>query len=385
MKFMVKFAATLLSPLLITCWCAAAFGQGNIHIPDSTIERLEDLGSRAHTNHLIVLNRIGPDNGSGPGGTMTPADLRRFYNLPSTGGAGIVAIVDAYHYPDAVADFNYFSTHYGNNLPTENGNGNVLQVVYEGGSQPAYNSGWSQEAALDIEWAHAMAPNAKIILVEAQDNSFTHLFAAVDLATSLGARQVSMSWSSSEFSSETSFDSHFQATTAVYLSSSGDSGGRIQYPSSSPWVVAVGGTSCATDTSHNLTSETGWSGSGGGTSAYEPKPFYQNNVPGTPSGARGCPDISSDADPNTGVIVRWQGGDYQFGGTSVSSPCVAGMLNLSGASRGGSQGELSHLYSNRSYGVNLNDITKGRAGRFHCSSGWDFVTGLGSPWGLADF
>ena len=384
MKAAVKAVVAISTLVLSSTWSVRVFAQGNIHIPDSTIERLEDIGKRSHTNHLIILNKVGPDNGSGIGGTMTPGDLRNFYNLPSTGGAGIIAIVDAYHYPTAVADFNSFSSTYG--LPTENGSGNVLQVVFEGGTQPAYNSGWSQEAALDIEWAHAMAPGAKILLVEAQDNSFAHLFAAVDLATSLGAKQVSMSWSSSEFSGETGFDSHFQSANTVYLSSSGDSGGSIQYPSSSKWVIAVGGTSCATNTSHQLTSETGWSGSGGGTSKYETKPSYQNGVAGTPSGFRGCPDISADADPNTGVHVIWQGGDYQFGGTSVSCPCIAGMLNLSAVNRpGGSFAELTAIYANRSYGVNLRDIISGRAGRFRCGSGWDFVTGLGSPFGLGDF
>jgi kumamolisin len=386
MKLTLKAAFGLAALVAASGLSVSASAQySNIHIPESSIERPEDLGRRAHTNHQIIVNpagRPGPFSGSGPSGSMIPSDFRRFYNLPSTGGSGIIAIVDAYHSKDPKADFNAFSAAYG--LPQETGSGNVLQVVYQGSTAPAYNAGWSQEAALDIQWAHAMAPNAKILLVEANSNSYADLMACVNLATSMGAKQVSMSWGGGEFSSQTTFDNNFKATSAVYLASSGDSGGRISYPSSSPWVVCVGGTTLNTDANHQLISETGWSGSGGGASAVEPKPSYQVGIAGTPS-TRGCPDISCDADPNTGALVYWEGNRYIIGGTSLSAPAMAGMLNLSGVPSGGSQAELARIYSNCSYGVNMRDIVAGRAGKFRCKPGWDLVTGLGAPWGLGVF
>src|SRR6266567_704218 len=208
-------------------------GQGSIHVPDSTIEDPSDRGLRAHTNHLI---RIGePEGGLGPGGGMTPEQLRSFYALGSTGGSGLVVIVDAFHYPTALNDFNVFSAQFG--LPQETSTdelaptNQVFQVVYASGSKPRNNCGWAQEAALDIEWAHAMAPGAKIVLVEAATNSFANLFAAVDVASAIAnAQEVSMSWGGSEFSSEASNDGHFTHQGIVYFAASGDTGGKTIYP-----------------------------------------------------------------------------------------------------------------------------------------------------------
>src|SRR5262249_23737160 len=149
----------------------------------------------------------------------------------------------------ALNDFNVFAAQFG--LPQETStdprasSNKVFQVVYASGKQPRSNCGWAQEAALDIEWAHAMAPSAKIVLVEAASSSFANLFAAVDVASNLpGVTEVSMSWGGSEFSGETSADSHFpQNNGIVYFASSGDTGGQVIYPGASPLVVACGGTS----------------------------------------------------------------------------------------------------------------------------------------------
>src|SRR5215470_14774396 len=162
-------------------------GDESVLVPDSSNEDVSDVGVRAHTNHLIKLGR--PEGGLGPGGGMTPDQIRAFYGMPTTGGSGTIAIVDAFDYPTALNDFNVFSTQFG--LPTETSsnaldpNNKVFQVVYAAGTKPRVNCGWAQEAALDIEWAHAMAPSAKIVLVEAASNSNTNLFAAVDVASSL--------------------------------------------------------------------------------------------------------------------------------------------------------------------------------------------------------
>ena len=213
---------------------AAAQPPGWVVIPDSSVERPGDRGVNAHTNHLILVRH--QFTGASPAGE-TPQSIRPVYNLPSSGGSNIIAIVDAYDYPTAENDLNVFSSVLG--LPpctTANG---CFTKIYASGHQPRANCGWAQEASLDIEWAHAMAPNAKIVLVEAASNRFNDLFAAVDvasnyIATHSGKGEVSMSWGGSEFSSETGYDQHFTTPGIVYFASSGDTGGVTIYPGVSP-------------------------------------------------------------------------------------------------------------------------------------------------------
>ena len=365
-----------------------------IHVPDSSQEGLADRGVLAHTNHLIHVLRQA--TAAIPAG-RSPLSIWQVYANSTgspAGGSHVVAIVDAYHYGTALNDFNVFSRQFG--LPTEPSSSatastnQVFQVVYANGRQPRSNCGWAQEAALDIEWSHAMAPGAKIVLVEAGSNSFSDLFRAIDVATSIvkaaGAGEVSMSWGGSEFSSESSYDSHFPLNSdVVYFASSGDTGGATIYPSVSPNVVAAGGTTLSG--SGSTATETGWSGSGGGPSRYEPKPFYQNAVTTLPGSARGVPDLSFDADPNSGVSVydstSCQGfvGWMVFGGTSVSAPCLAGLTNTAGAFRGDSQLQLSWVYSLLGTS-NYFDVVSGTAGSFQAGPGWDFVTGVGTPRGF---
>lgn len=206
-----------------------------------------------------------------------------------------------------------------------------------------------------------------------------------------------MSWGSGEFSSETLYDSHFTASGVVYFAASGDSGGKTIWPSVSPNVVSAGGTTLNVDSSGNFLSETGWSGSGGGKSRYESIPTYQTAVMNIVGTKRGTPDLSFDADPNTGVSVYWQGGWYVFGGTSVSTPSLAGIVNLAASSGNGFANNTADELGSRVYlnysnsspdpypasGDDFRDIISGKTGRFSCSPGWDFVTGIGSDWGLA--
>ena len=358
-------------------------------IPATSIELPEDVGIRAHTNHMIRHPGELASTASPSG--ETPQSLRSVYNLPATGGSNVIAIVDAFDYPTAENDLNVFSTQFG--LPpctTANG---CFKKVFASGRKPRANCGWAQEAALDIEWAHAMAPNAKIVLVEAATNSFTNLFSAVDVATSEilsagGLGEVSMSWGGSEFSSEANNDFHFQHSGIVYFASSGDTGGVTIYPSVSPSVVSAGGTRVNRDQAGNFVSETGWSGSGGGPSQFELKPGYQAGVANTDPNQRSSPDFSFDADPNTGVSVydstSCQGlsGWLVFGGTSVSSPSLAGIVNLAGHFYPDSVTELGVIYSNYTNSLDFRDILSGTAGTFSAGPGYDFVTGVGSNLGL---
>jgi len=385
-------------------------GQGKVVVPDSTAERAEDIGIRAHTNHLIFAKGSPTPQATSPSG-LSPATIRTVYSLPATvspgsgGGAGVIAIVDAFDYPTAQSDFDTFSGQFGLPLSTAsvcNGANPCFVKVYATGTKPKSNCGWAQEAALDIEWAHAMAPYAQIVLVEAKSNSFSDMFFAVDKATqivasggfgtpALKAGEVSMSWGGSEFSSEASYDSHFTTSTGVvYFAASGDAGGKTIYPSASPDVVAAGGTSLHFDSSGNFTGETGWSGSGGGPSKYEPRPGYQNGIVAIVGAARGIPDFSFDADPYSGVSVydstSCQGlsGWLVFGGTSVASPSLSGIVNAAANFYSNSTNELNTIYSTYSttYGTDYRDITSGTAGSFSATTGWDFVTGVGSDLGL---
>jgi subtilase family serine protease len=334
--------------------------------------------------------------GTAPAG-LTPQAVRRAYGISGTGGgSGIIAIVCAYDFPTALNDFNVFSQTFG--LPVEtsanatNASNAVFQVIYANGTKPALNAGWAQEAALDIEWSHAMAPNAKIILVEAASNSTADLFAAVRKANSIpGVKQVSMSWGGSEYRSETNNDYSLQQSGIVYFAASGDVGGKTIYPGTSPYVVSCGGTRLNFDSLGNLISETGWTGSGGGKSAYEKRPSYQNVIQAIIGNSRGVPDFSFVADPYTGVSVydstpyNGNSGWMVFGGTSVSSPALAGLVNNTATARGSFStstfNELATVYTNLG-SANFRDITSGTAGTFTCKAGWDFVTGVGSSVGL---
>jgi subtilase family serine protease len=359
-------------------------------VPDSSKEAPEDVGKRAHTNHVIALR--GGQTLAVPSG-YSPANIRDAYGLPvslTKGGGGVIAIVDAYDYPTAENDLNVFSAKFG--LPAcPTGNG-CLQIVYASGSKPAGNCGWAQEAALDIEWAHAMAPQAAIVLVEAASSSFSDLFKAVDVARQIvvssgGKGQVSMSWGGSEFGGETGYDYLFSAPSGVvFFAASGDSGGKTIYPSASPNVVSAGGTTLVKSGSSWI--ETGWSGSGGGPSKFESRPSYQDAIATIVGRMRGTPDFSFDADPSTGVSVYDSTscggltGWMVFGGTSVSTPSLAGIVNLTGSVSSNSALELSLIYSGLGK-VNFRDITSGRAGKYNAAKGWDFVTGVGSDLGTS--
>ena len=391
---------------------------GKVITPPTSVENPGDHGQRGHTNHLIVVPQKGPTRNSTPFGE-TPGSLGCVYGLtsstagcpitgkissgnngllPPSGGAGIIAIVDAYDYPTAEHDLNVFSSQF-DLSPCTTTNG-CFQKIYASTTKPAANCGWAQEAALDIEWAHAMAPKAQIVLVEAASNSFADLLFAVDKATEIVQAsgqngQVSMSWGGSEFSSEAGNDYHFTNNNVVYFAASGDTGGKTIWPGVSPNVVSAGGTTINRDSSGNYVSETAWSGSGGGKSTYEPVPLYQNAIIDLVGTKRGVPDISFDANPNTGVWIydstSCQGlsGWMIFGGTSVSSPALAGITNLTGSISSSSAVELGTLYSICGNGastcssLDFRDITSGTAGSFTAKQGWDFVTGLGSNLGIA--
>ena len=314
--------------------------------------------------------------------------------LPAQGAGATVAVVDAYDSPNAELDLNTFSTLY--SLPAcTTLNGCFLKVNQSGGTAlPARDSGWEVEINLDTQWVHAIAPLAKIILVEANSNSDADLFAAEAYAGSV-ASVVSNSWSGGEYPAQSSWDADLSQPNVTYLASSGDSGGFIGYPSTSAKVIAVGGTTLGiAATSPFLVTfpvvETGWSGSGGGCSAYTPSLAFQKPLVPTICKRRAVPDISMDADPNSGVLVRvsLQGGYYRVGGTSLACPMMAAVVGIANGVRqtGGKlalSNTLQHLYDNGLSPTYVRDITVGKAGLWpfvwNSTVGFDFVTGLGVP------
>ena len=335
----------------------------------------------------------------------TPASLACVYNLvpvkvkgcnPNltvtnpTGGGRAIAVVDAFHDPSAKDDLEVFSAQFG--LPAPN-----LTVVFANGTKPGIDptGGWEIEASLDTQWAHAMAPQAKIFLVEAADNSLLNLFNASIVASNLvaqsGGGEVSMSFGSGEFSQENVIDTIFTAPGVVYFSSTGDSPGA-EYPSTSPNVIAAGGTTLSRNSSTgNVILENAWQDAGGGPSLVEPRPAFQNVIRQIVGDARGTPDLSFDSNPATGVWIFdsnpvFGQGWFVVGGTSVASPSLAGIVNAAGKFRASSQAELGAIYGQMSNPGEFNDISYGDCG-LNISNfavhGWDFCTGIGSINSLA--
>jgi kumamolisin len=375
-----------------------ALAQKKIIVPQSSIERPEDIGRRAHTNFVFV--QTDTPSSSPAANWETPGSIACVYHLvPFTagcpiatatavpsGGTKAIAIVDAFDNPKASQDLATFSAQFG--LPTA-----VFNQVYASGVKPRNDSGgWSVEEALDIEWAHAMAPNAVIYLVEGTTNSFADLYAAETVASNLvasaGGGQVSNSWSGGEYSTELADEASFFSTPGVvYFASTGDSGlNAIGVPAVFANVVAVGGTTVKRNATGAFTGEQFWTGGGGGISQFEAIPLYQKNRTGITGTKRSIPDISSDADPNSGVAMYDADGGFnwiQVGGTSVSAPTMAGIVNAAGGFKTSSKQELFKIYNEYSnatlYKQLFRDITLGDS---HCKVGWDICTGVGSPLGL---
>ena len=370
-----KIAVTVIAIVCLALMSGSAWASSSTGLPDFVHVCPGPANPGTARCHAVAR----PFASSSPTG-LSPATIKSVYNFPTslTSGAGkTIAIVDAYDDPTAESDLNVFSSQYG--LPAcTTANGCFKKVNQTGGTKyPRTNSGWALEISLDVQWAHAIAPGAQILLVEASSNSFANLLAAEDYAKA-HAQYVSNSWGGSEFSSESSYDSHFVQSGVSFFVSSGDAGLPAEYPSASPNVISVGGT-----TLHflngNFTGETGWSSGGGGCSAYETATSAQSGFSEygqvNCSGKRATPDVSLDADPASGVSVydstRYQGksGWWTVGGTSASSPMWAGR-----AADAGTTVNSAYVYANS---ISYRDITSGNNGA-SCLVGYDLCTGRGS-------
>jgi kumamolisin len=408
-----------------------ALHAASVLVPHSSVEHPTDIGVRFHTNTMLKAVYGLPGQGAmKPNVTSgtppfadfafeTPASLGCVYRLVSTvvpycnpnvvtenstGGSRLIAVVDAFDDPNAMSDLNAFSSQFGLPLVTSS----TFKVVYASGTQPAQDptGGWEGEESLDIEMAHAMAPGANLVLVEAATNSDSDLLSAVATASGLviaaGGGEVLMDWGGSETSDETLLDSFFTASGVVYVSSTGDNPGT-QYPSVSPNVVAVGGSTIRRNPfTGNFIGHGAWQDAGGGPSLFEPRPAYQNPIEGSfpprVQGQRGVPDLSFDGDPNTGAWVydsipmsdapdggvdgsNW----YVFGGTSLSAAAIVGVINVAGHFAASSAKELTRIYNHRTVTSDYHNIASGDTcglnDFFAAVGGWDYCTGVGTPVG----
>jgi subtilase family serine protease len=319
-----------------------------------------------------------------------PAQFRTAYNLPSTtaGSGQTIGIVDAYNDPTIESDLGVYSTMYG--LPKcTTANGCFKKVNQNGGTTyPPTDDGWALEISLDVQIAHALCPNCKILLVEASSHSFSDLLTAEDYARR-HANVISNSWGAIEFSGENSYDSYFNHPGSPITFSSGDSGYHVDYPAASQYVTAVGGTVLKLNSDHTRASETVWSGTGSGCSKYEPKPLWQLD---TGCIRRTVADVSADASPSTGAAIydgtpyRSRKGWFKVGGTSLSSPIIASVYALAGNASSIVDGSYPYTHL-----LGLFDVVSGSNGsctpHYLCTGvpAYDGPSGNGTPKGTSAF
>jgi subtilase family serine protease len=265
----------------------------------------------------------------------------------------------------------------------------------DGQADPSDEAGWAGETSLDVEWAHAIAPRATILLVQAYDDSLNGLIDAINYARDVpGVVAVSMSWGSAEFSYETQLDQYLTTPTGhlggyneaggiTFTSSAGDSGAGAAWPAASPNVLAIGGTDLYTTSNGTYSHEVAWNGSGGGYSEIE---------------NTNAPDVAYDADPDTGFAVydsvpyEGSSGWAEYGGTSAGAPQWAALIAdadqgryyRSEPSLNGPTQTLPYIDDEdvtkdpiaRTY---FHDITTGSNNGYVATVGYDLITGWGTP------
>lgn len=342
------------------------------------------------------MSMVRTDANGKPIATVTPsgfgpAAIQSAYKLAGLSSAGrTVAIVDAYNDPTAEADLGVYRAQFGLSACTT-ANGCFRKVDQTGGTKyPRTNSGWAQEISLDLDMVSATCPDCRILLVEANSNSFANLGAAVITAAGIaGVSAISNSYGGGD-AADTTYGTYYNHPGIAVTASSGDSGYGASYPASSSYVTAVGGTSLRADSSTRGWSETVWSGAGSGCSVYNTALAAAATFD-TGCAKRAEADVSAVADPNTGVAVydstpnAGSSGWMVFGGTSVSAPIIGSVYALSGNTTG---------YANvlpYSHTSALFDVTSGSNGTCpttqwcNARAGWDGPSGLGTPNGASAF
>lgn len=365
---------------------------------------------------------------------LQPADVREAYQMlplvsatnADKGVGQTIYIVNAYHHPNIVSDLNNFNTRF--NLPpctsrtlsasdtlplSPDASGCKLIVAYassNGGAAtntaPATKNSWITEIASDVEWAHATAPMANIVLIEAVDATVDSLVSAIQLANKMGPGIVSMSFAAVEGSWVNLYESSLFSTAGMtYVAASGDQGAQVNWPAVSAKVIAVGGTTLSWNGNLYERTELAWSGSGVGVSSYISMPSYQTSAgigAKYSTNMRAVPDVSFNADPRSGQYVYvtlpglTNGSWYVIGGTSIAAPQWSGILATNYAQKianNSSQpintatntiyqyvGSVSGTYSTNFFDViSGSDSTSSTCTTCDARIGYDLVTGWGSP------
>jgi subtilase family serine protease len=405
-----------------------ADGQGN---PGTAASDLPGTLGAAATNYAV----------------FTPATIRAAYGLPvlptsfnnlsatqaaALGAGQTIYIVDAFHYPNAERDLAAFSAKFGlpscqtvaigtstalplPSAPTDKCTLSIVPVMANAKGTPVvdskfanYNSGWAQEAALDVQWAHAIAPLARIVLLESRTNGVGEMSNAINMAARMGPGAVSMSFAANEGSWGSYYDTPFRAPGLSYLAATGDWGAKAMWPSVSATVLAIGGTRLGYS-GVGARTETAWSLTGGAVSAYTLMPSYQSAT-ALPAQSvyraatksyvkmRGVADVAFNADPYSAQYVAFSAPGapavswYAYGGTSISTPQWAGLVAIANAQRAlkgkAPLGQNLHqaLYdiagNAANYRLAFNDVMTGANGSCtacRAGTGFDIPTGLGTP------
>lgn len=326
---------------------------------------------------------------------LSPQDIQSAYSLPGDGGAGqTIAIVDAFDNPNAEADLAVYRSQYGL-PPCTTANGCFKKVDQRGGSEyPWPSEMWAGEIALDVQMVSAVAPQAHILLVETDNDGLDNLGAGVDEAVTLGAKYVSNSYGrTGDFDTDLSdYGASYDHPGVAIVAASGDSGYGVAFPSTLPTVTSVGGTDLTADPG----SVRGWNEAvwnrdsfspGSGCAEHQKKPSFQTDAD---CAGRTVADVSAVAD-NVAVYSTFGStgtGWQRYGGTSVSTPIIAGVYALAGPPR---PGTYPNSYPYAVGGAGLNDVTTGSNGTcsaaYLCTAGagYDGPTGIGTPAGLAAF
>lgn len=334
--------------------------------------------------------------------SYTPAQIRTAYGfdqitfdngaVQGNGAGQTIAVIEVDNDTTLNTDLDNFDAAYG--LPNPGSSWSLSVVGQSGGAPPPTDSYGVEtyETALDVEWAHAIAPAANILVVEANSTDNDDLNVAERYAATVnGVSAVSMSYTSvdSGLENDASYRTPANHSGVTFVAAAGDSA-EVYHPASSSNVLGVGGTSLTLGPGNTYLSETTWSDTGGGTSAYQKEPSYQEDVQNT--GFRTTPDVAYDADPDTGFNIFVNGVDSPFvvGGTSAGTPQWAALIAIADQGRAlnglgsldGATQTLPMLYA--LYGTSLydgafHDITTGGNGVFSAGPGYDEVTGLGSP------
>ena len=318
----------------------------------------------------------------------TPAQLRDAYKISETGNpTTIIAAVAALGYDNAEADLNVYRSTFG--LPPCTRANHCFRKLNQEGkprNYPPQDLDWAQDSAIDLEMASAMCPRCRLMLIEADQNSFANLGIAEDTAARLGTHVIVNSYGGDEPGSQ-QFEHFYDHPGVAVVASSGDRGFVVQFPASSSHVIAVGGTRLEMDdTKRRGWTESAWANGGSGCSIMYAKPRWQHD---TGCAKRTVADVAAEGDPATGVAIYGplaSGGSgwLEFGGTSVAVPIIGGIYGANG----GQVHEGRDLYHHRR---GLFDVKTGSNGScdpaYLCTAGpgYDGPTGNGTPNGIAAF